>query len=267
MDPHASVALGSSQFEPGGYGDGGSGFVGDIDEVRLYLLALSEDDVRSLHESPTSAGAIGKSAGLTCAHILAKDSAATSGVYRLEPDGAGVEPFDAYCDMVASDGTTGGGWTLVTTRDSGSATVELVEGAMEPDMRRSAVTATQWQYLKSKSSQLLIKMKGAVMASTVEGCSNCNFGEISMVVDTSSLSTYSCNSITSATSLTGTLLFRDRDCDDEGGAVRYTDILGVTADQVDDQTVIQFAGTAVLVFAFAIGLHIIIYTCTYKFRE
>ena len=249
MDPHADVALGSSQFEPGGHGDGGSGFVGDIDEVRLYLLALSEDDVRSLYESPSSAGAIGKSAGLTCAHILAKDSAATSGVYRIKPDGAGVEPFDAYCDMVASDGTVGGGWTLVTTRDSGSATVELAEG-MDPDLRQKAVTERQWQYLKSKSSQLLIKMKGTVMASTVEGCSNCNFGEISMVVDTSSLSIYSCNSITSATSLTGTLLFRDRDCDDEGGAVRYTDILGAADGQVDDQTVVQFAGTAVLVFAF-----------------
>lgn len=46
---------------------------------------------------------------LSCADALARDTSASSGVFTIDPDGAGGAPaFDVYCDM----DTDGGGWTL-----------------------------------------------------------------------------------------------------------------------------------------------------------
>ena len=49
----------------------------------------------------------------TCAHILAANPSAPSGLYGLDPDGPGsASVYDAYCDM----DTDGGGWTLVNVK-------------------------------------------------------------------------------------------------------------------------------------------------------
>jgi len=46
----------------------------------------------------------------SCAALLTANPSAPSGVYTLDPDGAGpIAPFQGYCDMV----TDGGGWLLV----------------------------------------------------------------------------------------------------------------------------------------------------------
>ena len=63
----------------------------------------------------------------------------------------------------------GGGWTLVARRTQGVVTEALTEGSLSLDLRQRAVPAAQWQYLRSKSSQLLIKMHGAMTVATVDG--------------------------------------------------------------------------------------------------
>lgn len=51
-----------------------------------------------------------------CSELFAQVQRSPSGVYRLDPDGAGpARPFDAYCEL--DPGANGGGWTLLLKID------------------------------------------------------------------------------------------------------------------------------------------------------
>ncbi len=54
----------------------------------------------------------------SCMEILQDDPGSTSGIYTIDPDGAGpIVEFSAYCDMAFD----GGGWTLVSIKENGQA--------------------------------------------------------------------------------------------------------------------------------------------------
>jgi hypothetical protein len=55
----------------------------------------------------------------SCAALLAAEPSATSGVYSLDPDGAGpIAPFTTFCEMTED----GGGWTLALKLDGAKKT-------------------------------------------------------------------------------------------------------------------------------------------------
>ncbi|TNF28452.1 MAG: hypothetical protein EP329_17850 [Deltaproteobacteria bacterium] len=57
--------------------------------------------------------------GTSCAAILAASPGATSGVYRIDPDGAGlISSFEVWCDMTPGDG----GWTYGLIVDASTPT-------------------------------------------------------------------------------------------------------------------------------------------------
>ena len=68
------------------------------------------DDGNDVDGDGCSAECKAKMDGIDCMDILAKDDAATDGIYVIDPDQSGpLQPFPVFCDMT----TDAGGWTLV----------------------------------------------------------------------------------------------------------------------------------------------------------
>ena len=66
-------------------------------------------------------------AGAPCAGLLQQGNT-TSGVYMVDPDGAGgMTPFEVYCDMQ----TAGGGWTLISNRRANATNTEACGGNIQ----------------------------------------------------------------------------------------------------------------------------------------
>ncbi|MFZ4578705.1 MAG: fibrinogen-like YCDxxxxGGGW domain-containing protein [Myxococcota bacterium] len=75
----------------------------------------------------------------SCATMLAAHPTAPTGVYTLDPDGAGpIEPYAAYCDMHAD----GGGWTLVLKVDGTD--------------KEAGFTSTLWTEAKPLNAQAIL---------------------------------------------------------------------------------------------------------------
>ena len=200
VDPTAPLVIGS------GYPTGatGPGLIGDMDEIRLYMSVLSDEDIRMLHSTPAGSAAVGRASGLTCGHIRAEDPTAVSGVFRLTPPG--LDAFEVYCDMTTIDSYNRvGGWTLVSTRDSGVPTQELLSGSLDPIARRQAVPAVQWEYLLSMSYQILFHMHGSREVEN-SGITGGGYDDLSLVVNMNSM-TASNGGPCATVSLTDTALF------------------------------------------------------------
>ena len=197
VDPTAPLVIGS------GYPTDamGPGLIGDMDEIRLYMSVLSDEDILMLHSTPAGSAAIGRASGLTCGHIKAEDPTALSGIFRLTPPG--LDAFEVYCDMTTADSYSRvGGWTLVATRDSGYATQELSSGSLDPNVRQQAVPTEQWDYLRSMSYQVLFYMHGSRELDVESG----DYDDLSLIVNFNTMTAADCGAV-STVSLSDLTLF------------------------------------------------------------
>ncbi|MBU1242476.1 DNRLRE domain-containing protein, partial [Myxococcota bacterium] len=97
----------------------------------------------------------------SCAEILARDPAAPSGIYPLDPDGHGspLPAYEAYCDME----TDGGGWTRVVATDSyrhdwGQTTASIVSSYVAADAAVGVYDA--FRYVQDFEEVMLKKTAG-----------------------------------------------------------------------------------------------------------
>ncbi|KZN31476.1 hypothetical protein N474_13735 [Pseudoalteromonas luteoviolacea CPMOR-2] len=84
------------------------------------------------------------SLGTTCASIKQQDTAASSGMYEIDPDGeGGVAPFYAHCEMTVN----GGGWTLVAHHKDGLDNIAVNQPLSPSEL--GVLPSEQWQAIQN----------------------------------------------------------------------------------------------------------------------
>ncbi len=88
----------------------------------------------------------------SCKAILAADATALSGIYEIDPDGAGaLTPFLVQCDMASQ----GGGWTLVAVRAKDTATTVDATPPLTDTEAARAVSKERWTALRTGATESL----------------------------------------------------------------------------------------------------------------
>lgn len=87
-----------------------------------------------------------------------------SGVYNLDTDGSGPNaPFEAYCDMAFSDGTTAGGWTLIIAYNDNQGTIlssDTPSASVTPGTNKKQFMAySRMEPLSKNGTQIMFRQK------------------------------------------------------------------------------------------------------------
>lgn len=102
-----------------------------------------------------------------CYSILQNNPGSPSGVYEIDPDGAGGgAPFSVYCDMT----TDGGGWTLIANRVPTSDSLGMQDLDVPHGVYDSSMRGTNFNV----NASVLYKRSQAVIFATRLGGERCN---------------------------------------------------------------------------------------------